>query len=81
MFSSSRLALHLTSTLHEPPIDERIVNKGFEYGDDRLLVRAHDTHRVLRRDLEGAFDARDLRDNRQWERMGREKRDAPPSPT
>lgn len=52
------VATNLATALHEPPVDERVVDERFEHGEDRLFVFAQDAHRVLARDLERPFDAR-----------------------
>lgn len=51
---------HLATTLHEPPVDERVVDERFEHGEDRFFVFAQDAHRVLAGDFERPFDARDF---------------------
>lgn len=55
---SRRLAVNLSTSLHEPPVDERVVNERFKHSDDRLLVLAQDSHRVLAGNLERALDPR-----------------------
>lgn len=73
------LPLDLSPTLHEPPIDERIVYERFEDGHDRFLVLAQYSHRVLRSNLESPFDSGHLSENALvHEGEGEGDRDVPP---
>ena len=57
---SSDTTFDLSSSLYQSPIDEWIVNERFENGDDRFLVLAKNSHRILTGDLERSFDTGDL---------------------